>query len=60
MPPTAASATPTLLDEARLGRWLAEHLAEETRRPARGATGFDPRLSPGWPGTLQGPWGWGG
>ncbi len=59
-PPAAPPPAPAPLDEARLGRWLAEHLAEETRRPARGATGFDPRLSPGWPGTLQGPWGWGG
>lgn len=48
------------VDETRLARWLADHLASETRRPARGATGFDARLSPGWPGTLQGPWGWGG
>ena len=49
-----------LPSEARLEQWLADHLAAETRRPARGATGFDPRLSPGWPGTLQGLSGWGG
>ncbi len=58
--PARQPPAPPQLDEARLGRWLAEHLADETRRPARGGTGFDPRLSPGWPGTLQGPWGWGG
>ena len=51
---------PPPLDESRLARWLSGHLAAETRRPARGGTGFDPRLSPPWPGTLQGPWGWGG
>lgn len=47
-------------DEARLAQWLGAHLDEAAWRPPRGGTGFDPRLSPGWPGTLQGPWGWGG
>ena len=51
---------PPPLDEDRLASWLSAHLAAEARRPARGGTGFDPRLSPAWPGTLQGPWGWGG
>ena len=72
-PPAAASPTPWSsppdetppdaappFDDSRLARWLSDHLAAETRRPARGGTGFDPRLSPAWPGTLQGPWGWGG
>lgn len=57
--PSSQSAPPQF-DEFRLARWLSDHLAEQTRRPARGGTGFDPRLSPPWPGTLQGPWGWGG
>lgn len=66
LPPAAPQAAETPpqssapLDEVRLGRWLADYLGDETRRPARGGTGFDPRLSPAWPGTLQGPWGWGG
>ena len=47
-------------DEVRLAQWLDAHLDEAAWRPPRGGTGFDPRLSPGWPGTLQGPWGWGG
>ncbi len=53
----AATAPP---DDAGLAHWLGMHLDEAARRPPRGGTGFDPRLSPGWPGTLQGPWGWGG
>ena len=59
-PDTPPEPPPSPLDESRLARWLSGHLAAETRRPARGGTGFDPRLSPPWPGTLQGPWGWGG
>lgn len=42
------------LDGTRVGTWLADHLAREAGRPQSGATGFDPRLSPAWPGTLQG------
>ena len=42
------------LDGARVGTWIAEHLAREVERPQTGATGFDPRMSPAWPGTLQG------
>ena len=42
------------LDGARVGTWLADHLAREAGKPQTGATGFDPRMSPAWPGTLQG------
>ena len=42
------------LDGTRMGTWLADHLAREVARPQSGATGFDPRLTPAWPGTLQG------
>jgi len=59
--PPAAQATqggPTggdvFLDGARVGTWLADHLAREAGRPQMGSTGFDPRLTPAWPGTLQG------
>lgn len=48
------------LDGVRVGRWMGQHLAGAAVRPQSGASGFDPRLSPGFPGTLQGPWGWGG
>ncbi len=59
--PPAAQATqsgPTggdvFLDGARVGTWLADHLAREAGRPQMGGTGIDPRLTPAWPGTLQG------
>ncbi len=42
------------LDGARVGSWMADHLAHEVGRPQAGGTGFDPRLTPAWPGTLQG------
>jgi hypothetical protein len=51
---------PLPFDNSQFAQWLDAHLDEAARRPPRGGTGFDPRLSPGWPGTLQGPWGWGG
>lgn len=38
------------LDGERVGQWLGELLAREASRPLSGATGFDPRLSPSWPG----------
>lgn len=59
-PPTAQAlqSGPTggdvFLDGARVGTWLADHLAREAGRPQMGGTGFDPRLTPAWPGTLQG------
>lgn len=42
------------LDGAVLGRFVAEMLAREAGRPASGMTGFDPLVSPAWPGALQG------
>jgi hypothetical protein len=42
------------LDGSRVGVWLADHLARETGRPQAGGTGFDPRLTAAWPGSLQG------
>jgi hypothetical protein len=42
------------LDGMRVGTWLADHLAREAGRPQAGGTAFDPRLTPAWPGTLQG------
>jgi hypothetical protein len=42
------------LDGVRVGTWLADHMARETGRPQMGGTAFDPRLTPAWPGTLQG------
>jgi hypothetical protein len=42
------------LDGTRVGTWLADHFAREVGRPQAGGTAFDPRLTPAWPGTLQG------
>jgi hypothetical protein len=58
--PRGADVAEMVVDGTRLDRWLADHLAREAGRPQAGGTGFDPRLTPAWPGTLQGPAGWGG
>jgi len=42
------------VDGAVLGRFVAEMLGREAGRPASGMTGFDPLVSPAWPGALQG------
>jgi hypothetical protein len=42
------------LDGARVGSWMADQLARAAARPQSGATGVDPALTPGWPGSLQG------
>jgi hypothetical protein len=38
------------LDGAALGRWITRHLERQVTRPQAGATGFDPRMTPSWPG----------
>lgn len=38
------------LDGAALGRWVTRHLERQVTRPQAGATGFDPRMTPSWPG----------
>lgn len=57
-PPPRQAQGPTggdvFLDGTRVGRWLSDTLAREAGGPATGGTGFDPRLSPTWPGALQG------
>ncbi len=40
----------TLVNKAHLSNALADLLNREARLPPSGATGFDPRLSPAWPG----------
>ena len=42
------------VDGALLGRFVTELLAREAGRPQSGMTGFDPLVSPAWPGALQG------
>jgi len=54
----SASGGPTqgdvYLDGMRVGRWMANSMARAASRPQGGATGFDARMSPVWPGSLQG------
>ncbi len=56
--PPPAQAAPTggavFLDGHHVGHWLADHLAQEASRPSAATTGFDPRLTPAYPGALQG------
>lgn len=59
-PSVTEMSVPPLSTEIGLERWLTDRLAQVASRPQRGATGFDPKLTPAWPGTLQGPAGWGG
>lgn len=42
------------LDGARIGRWMSDRLARDIDRPQSSVTGFDPRLSSAWPGSLHG------
>ncbi|MCX7382765.1 MAG: hypothetical protein NT133_15415 [Alphaproteobacteria bacterium] len=61
MAPSAAPASDSgggggavYLDGLLVGRWMEERLARAAGRPSGGATGFDPRMGPSWPGALQG------
>jgi hypothetical protein len=42
------------LDGTRVGRWMARELARQAGGPQASGTSFDPRISPAWPGALQG------
>jgi hypothetical protein len=42
------------LDGTALGRWVIRHLEKQVIRPHAGATGFDPRMTPSWPGAPLG------
>ena len=52
--PTSTSNPPSqgdvFLDGARVGRWIVNMLAREASRPQSGATPFDARMGPSWPG----------
>jgi hypothetical protein len=37
-------------DGDTLGRWMLEHVSDELSRPPGGASLFDPRITPRWPG----------
>ena len=53
-PPSELQATPSqgdvYVDGSRLGRWMTDHLVKVAELPRAAATGFDPRLTPTWPG----------
>jgi hypothetical protein len=38
------------LDGSRLGRWMTDRLARAAELPRAAMTGFDPRMTPTWPG----------
>jgi hypothetical protein len=38
------------LDGAVVGRWITRYLERQITRPQAGATGFDQRMTPSWPG----------
>ncbi|MDE2197916.1 MAG: hypothetical protein KGJ41_02750 [Rhodospirillales bacterium] len=42
------------LDGALVGRWVEQHLTRAIGRPQNGSTAFDARMTPVWPGSLQG------
>jgi hypothetical protein len=42
------------LDGQALGRWLTRQLEARLNRPPAGTTGFDPRMTPTWPGAPTG------
>jgi hypothetical protein len=42
------------LDGTRVGRWMSRELARQAGGPQASGTSFDPRISPAWPGALQG------
>jgi len=43
-----------ILDGARLGRWIVDHLVRQAARPSSGITGIDPRISATFPGAPNG------
>jgi hypothetical protein len=42
------------VDGSRLGRWMTDHLVRAAELPRAAMTGFDPRMSPTWPGAPVG------
>ena len=43
-----------VMEGYELGRWMTDRLTRDATRPPASATGFDPRLSPAWPGAGSG------
>jgi hypothetical protein len=57
-PSTESQSTPLqgdiYVDGSRLGRWITDHLANAAELPRAAMTGFDPRMTPTWPGAPVG------
>jgi hypothetical protein len=53
-PPSESSSTAlqgdVYVDGSRLGRWMTDRLVKAAELPRAATTGFDPRMTPTWPG----------
>jgi hypothetical protein len=49
-PPSAALQGDVYVDGSRLGRWMTDRLVKAAELPRSATTGFDPRMTPTWPG----------
>lgn len=49
-PPSTASQGDVYVDGSRLGRWMTDRLVKAADLPRAATTGFDPRMTPTWPG----------
>jgi hypothetical protein len=49
-PPSAALQGDVYVDGSRLGRWMTDRLVTAAELPRAATTGFDPRMTPTWPG----------
>jgi hypothetical protein len=56
-PPTGGDSRPGVggslyMDGAQIGRWILDRIADRASRPVSGYSGFDPKLTPSFPGAL--------
>jgi hypothetical protein len=49
-PSSAALQGDVYVDGSRLGRWMTDRLVKAAELPRAATTGFDPRMTPTWPG----------
>jgi hypothetical protein len=53
-PRSAGSQGDIYVDGSRLGRWMTDRLVQAAELPRSATTGFDPRMTPTWPGAPVG------
>jgi hypothetical protein len=53
-PQSTTSQGDIYVDGSRLGRWMTDRLAKAAELPRATMTGFDPRMTPTWPGAPTG------